>query len=90
MSPTELEAVLRKMEGIADVAVVGVHDDRCGQLPCAYVVRRPNCDFTEDDVKNYLDDKVAPFKRLEGGVKFIKEIPKNAAGKILRKALKHL
>jgi acyl-coenzyme A synthetase/AMP-(fatty) acid ligase len=78
------------MDSIADVAVVGVADDRAGELPRAFVVRRPNCEITENDVKSFVADKVAPFKRLEGGVKFIKEIPKNASGKTLRKALKHL
>jgi 4-coumarate--CoA ligase len=87
VSPTELEGVLRKMDGVADVAVVGVLDERSGEVPRAFVVCKPNCNLTENDVHNYLNPRVATFKQLAGGVRFVSEIPKNAAGKIERKIL---
>lgn len=42
---------------------------------------------TEAEIKKFLNDKVSPPKQLRGGVIFIKEIPKNPSGKILRRKL---
>ncbi|CAB3363097.1 Hypothetical predicted protein [Cloeon dipterum] len=90
VSPTELEGILRKMDGVADVAVLGVPDQRAGEVPKAFVVVKEGSTIAENDVAAFVEARVAEFKRLAGGVKFIKEIPKNAAGKILRKNLKSL
>ena len=86
VAPAELENVLRGLEGVADVAVVGVPDHRAGELPRAYVVRKG--DLTEEQVKSHVAEALAPHKQLAGGVEFLAEIPKSAAGKILRKDLK--
>jgi 4-coumarate--CoA ligase len=90
VSPTELENVLRKMDGIADLAIIGVPDERAGELPRAFVVRAPNSNIKESDVEHFLETRVAPFKKLSGGVKFINEIPKTPSGKILRKTLREI
>ena len=86
VAPAELENVLRGLEGVADVAVVGVPDHRAGELPRAYVVKKG--DLTEEQVKSHVAEALAPHKQLAGGVEFLPEIPKSAAGKILRKDLK--
>ena len=86
VAPAELENVLRGLEGVADVAVVGVPDQRAGELPRAYVVKRG--ELTEEQVKSHVAEALAPHKQLAGGVEFLAEIPKSAAGKILRKDLK--
>ncbi|KAF4523514.1 hypothetical protein B566_EDAN004585 [Ephemera danica] len=59
VSPTELEGVLRKLDGVADVAVVGVPDERSGEVPRAFVVRANNSQISETDVKSFLESKVA-------------------------------
>ncbi|XP_066989331.1 probable 4-coumarate--CoA ligase 3 [Macrobrachium rosenbergii] len=87
VSPSELENVLLQHPGIADAGVVGVDDIRAGELPRAYVVKRIP-ELTEDEVISYLDDKVAPYKRLGGGVRFVEQLPKNTTGKLLRRDLK--
>ena len=66
----------------------GVDDERSGELPRAFVVRSSD-DLTEQQVEDYVKGRVVEYKQLKGGVKFIKEIPKSASGKILRKLLKH-
>ena len=86
VAPAELENVLRGLEGVADVAVVGVPDQRAGELPRAYVVKRG--DLTKEQVKSHVAEALAPHKQLAGGVEVLAEIPKSAAGKILRKDLK--
>lgn len=88
VSPTELEGLLRQVEGVADVAVVGAADMRSGEVPRAYIVRDEGSQLSEADLHRFLNVKVSKHKQLAGGVRFIEQIPKNAAGKILRKQLK--
>lgn len=61
------------------------------EIPRAYVVLKPGIEETEaraKDIIGWLNAKVGPPKKLRGGVRFIKEVPKSQAGKILRRVLK--
>lgn len=88
VAPALLESQLLKNRKIADVAVVGTPHPEFGEVPMAYVVRAdPN--LTEDEVKRTISDKLAKHNWLEGGVNFVKEIPKSQAGKILRRVLRN-
>ena len=69
------------------ITVQGVGDERSGELPRAFVVRSSD-DLTEQQVEDYVKGRVVEYKQLKGGVKFIKEIPKSASGKIQRRLLK--
>lgn len=86
--PAELEEVVRSQEGVFDAAVVGAPHPKYGEIPRAFVVRRPGSNVTEQEIKDYVASKVAKYKKLEGGVIFLDAIPKNASGKILRRQLK--
>jgi acyl-CoA synthetase (AMP-forming)/AMP-acid ligase II len=92
VAPPELEAVLLSHPQIIDAAVIGVSTPGAdGELPRAYVVRRPGPEgakLTEDEVKKYLASRLAKYKALTGGVKFIDSIEKNASGKILKRILR--
>ncbi|PSN40615.1 putative 4-coumarate--CoA ligase 3 [Blattella germanica] len=91
VSPTELENILLQMPGIADVAVVGIPDVLAGELPRAFVVRRPDAtELTEEIIQKFVEPHVASYKKLAGGVRFIDIIPRNPAGKVLRHQLKVL
>ncbi len=57
-------------------------------MPLAFVVRKPDADISEKEIVDYIADKVAKYKRLDGGVIFLDEIPKNPSGKIMRRILK--
>lgn len=92
VAPPELEAVLLAHPLIVDAAVIGLRDVVPGtELPRAYVVRRPETDeskLTEDMVKSWLLERLAGYKALTGGVKFVPSIPKTASGKILKRVLR--
>jgi 4-coumarate--CoA ligase len=91
VAPAQLEGLLLGHEAVEDCAVVGVWDkERQTELPRAYVVVAKGFvagKELERDVKEWLARKVAPYKRLRGGVRFVDAIPKSAAGKVLRKVL---
>ncbi|CAH3028041.1 unnamed protein product [Porites evermanni] len=76
VSPSELEALLRAHPAIEDAAVVGVSNPQIGELPMAYVVSKNEDELTEMEIMQYVDENVAPHKRLRGGVDFISTIPK--------------
>ncbi|CAH2001725.1 unnamed protein product [Acanthoscelides obtectus] len=88
VAPAELEALLLTHNSIDDVAVVGVPDEMAGELPLAFVVKKPGVTLSERDVEKFVEDNVSPQKRLRGGVVFVNEIPKNPTGKILRRVLR--
>lgn len=85
---SELEEIIRDHPKIADAAVIGIPNALTGELPRAYIVKKPNQEITEDEVKEFVAKKVAVYKRLDGGVEFVTSIPKNATGKIMRRVLK--
>ena len=87
VAPAELEDLLRRLSGVKDVAVIGVPDERRGEVPRAYVVKAAES-LTEEEVKGHVAANLSVYKHLAGGVEFLQEIPKSAAGKILRKNLK--
>ncbi|KAF7996588.1 hypothetical protein HCN44_002234 [Aphidius gifuensis] len=89
VSPPELEDILHSHDKVADVAVVGVPHERFGEIPKAFVVAKQGVQINEDEIKKFVAEKVADYKQL-GHVEFIDQIPKNQAGKILRKNLQKM
>ena len=88
VAPAELEALLIEHADITDAAVIGVPDERAGEVPRAFVVPREGSDLSTESVVNYVKSQVAGYKELKGGVQFIDVIPKSASGKILRRVLR--
>jgi len=90
--PAELEGVLLSHPLIDDVCVTGIFSkERMTELPRAYVVVTQGTeenDATAKEISSWMEKKVASHKRLRGGVRFVKEIPKSPSGKILRRLLR--
>lgn len=83
--PAELEAILINHPGVADCAVIGVPDEEAGEIPKGFVVVSDD-DVTDDELMAFVAEKVSPQKKLRQ-IERIDEIPKSAAGKILRREL---
>jgi len=87
--PAELEALLLTHEAVLDAAVISRAHDEAGEVPRAFVVLKPEIDdVSAADLVAWAAERSAPHKKLRGGVHFIDQIPKSAAGKILRRVIK--
>ncbi|MET3960134.1 acyl-CoA synthetase (AMP-forming)/AMP-acid ligase II [Marmoricola sp. OAE513] len=85
--PAEVEQALARMDGVADVAVIGVPDERMGEIGKAIVVRSPGSGITEADVIGFARERLANYKtpRL---VSFTDALPRNPSGKVLKNDLR--
>jgi 4-coumarate--CoA ligase len=89
--PAELEGKLAAHDKVDDCAVIGVFDETlASEVPRAYVVPKLGVskEGLEEELVKYIRERVAPYKRLRGGVQFVDAIPKSISGKILRKVLR--
>ncbi len=86
--PAEIEQTLARLDGVAESAVIGVPDQRMGEVGRAFVRRRPGAELREEDVLTYCTEKLAKFKAPRSVV-FVEEFPRNAAGKILKRDLRN-
>jgi fatty-acyl-CoA synthase len=83
--PREVEDLIAKMDGVDEVAVIGVDDEKFGQRLKAFVVRKGSKP-SEDDIKAKVKSDLARYK-VPREVEFIDELPRNATGKVLKREL---
>ncbi len=85
--PREVDEVLYEHPKVMDAVAVGVPDPQRGEVVKAYIVLRPGEAMTEDEIKRFCRERLAPFKvpRL---IEFRDSLPKTAVGKISRNALR--
>jgi long-chain acyl-CoA synthetase len=84
--PREVEEVIAEHPNVLEVGVAGVPDAYRGETVKAWVVAKPGQSLTEEEVRAWCKERLAPFK-VPTSVEFIKEIPKTTVGKILRREL---
>jgi acyl-CoA synthetase (AMP-forming)/AMP-acid ligase II len=85
--PAEIEDQLLRHPAIAQVAVVGVPDERLGEVGVAYVVPRPGHTVDPDEVVAWARERMANFK-VPRHVELIDALPLNAMGKVTKFALR--
>jgi acyl-CoA synthetase (AMP-forming)/AMP-acid ligase II len=85
--PAEVENAIFGHPAVADVAVIGVPDDKWGEAVKAIVVKKPGVAATAADIIGYARDRVAGYK-LPKSVDFVVALPRNPTGKVLRRELR--
>jgi acyl-CoA synthetase (AMP-forming)/AMP-acid ligase II len=85
--PAEIERVLAEHPSVADVAVIGVPDERWGEVPKAVVVAAPDQQVDPEALIAYAREHLAGFKTPKS-VDVVDELPRNPTGKILKKDLR--
>jgi long-chain acyl-CoA synthetase len=85
--PREVEEILYEHPAVDECAVVGVFDPIKGEVARAFVVRRPGAAVDADQLEAFCRQRLATYK-VPRAFDFIKELPKNATGKILKRVLR--
>ncbi|MBU8879860.1 o-succinylbenzoate--CoA ligase [Bacillus sp. FJAT-29790] len=85
--PAEIEGVLVAHQDIADAGVIGIKDEKWGEVPVAFVVAHTENGVNEDNIIQYCQQKLAKYK-VPRKIMLIDEIPRNASKKILRRKLR--
>ena len=85
--PAEVENALFGHPVIADVAVIGVPDERWGEAVKAVVVLKPGCSVTVEELVAFARERIAAFK-VPKSADFVSALPRNPSGKILRRELR--
>ena len=85
--PREIEEVLYTHPGVLETAVIGIPNQDLGEEVAAVVVIRPGTKVSADELRQLVKKQVAPYK-YPRVVRFVDELPKTAAGKILKRAIK--
>jgi HIP---CoA ligase len=85
--PAEVEQVLARLDGVAESAVVGVPDGRLGEVGRAFIVPRPGRALDEATVLDFCRERLANYK-VPRQVEFRDALPRNPAGKVLKRQLK--
>jgi fatty-acyl-CoA synthase len=84
--PAEVENALYEHPAIAECAVIGVRDERWGEVGQAFVVVREGHTLDEDELEAFLEERLARYKRPRSYVE-VDVLPRNASGKLLKKEL---
>ncbi len=79
--PAEIEQVIMHHEAVSEVAVIGVADDRMGEVGLAYVVLRPHAELTDRDLIEYCRERMANYK-VPRFVQVVPSLPRNGSGKV--------
>src|SRR5699024_15785 len=82
--PTEVEQTLFRHPSIEDVAVVGVPDDKWGEVPMAFIVVSEGQTITLEEVQDFCRDRIARFKTPKH-IQCVDALPRTATGKLLKR-----
>jgi fatty-acyl-CoA synthase len=81
--PREIEEFIHTMDGVRDVQVVGIPDEKYGEIIGAFIIKEDGVELEPEDVRDYAANKIARYK-VPKHVFFVKEFPLTASGKIMK------
>jgi long-chain acyl-CoA synthetase len=84
--PREIEEILATHPAVMEVSVAGMPDAVKGEVAWAWVVGKVGRTTSEDELKTYCRERLAPYK-VPARVAFRKDLPKTMVGKVLRRVL---
>jgi malonyl-CoA/methylmalonyl-CoA synthetase len=87
ISPKEVETVINQCEGVAESSVVGIPDEKCGEKVVAAVVTRPGSRVEAQEIRDFCKKHLHDWK-CPKEIVFLKELPKNRMGKVLKEEVK--
>jgi fatty-acyl-CoA synthase len=87
--PREVEEFLYTHPGVSDVQVIGVPDERYGEIVCAWIVPKPGAELSEQEVQEFCRGKIARFK-VPRHVRFVEAFPMTVTGKIQKFKMREL
>lgn len=85
--PAEVETVLYQLDAVGEAAIIGVPDERWGEVGRAIIVLKPGAALDEATVISHCTEQLAKFKVPTSAV-FVDELPHNATGKVLKRELR--
>jgi long-chain acyl-CoA synthetase len=85
--PAEVESALFSHPAVADVAVIGVPDDKWGESVKAIVVKKPGTDVSPEELMTFARERIAGYK-VPSSVDFVTTLPRTPTGKILKRELR--
>jgi acyl-CoA synthetase (AMP-forming)/AMP-acid ligase II len=85
--PAEIEQVLARLDGVAETAVIGIPDERLGEVGKAFVVVKTGATLDEDTIIAYTRQHLANFK-MPRSVEFLDVLPRNPGGKVIKPVLR--
>lgn len=87
--PTEIENIIQSHQNVREVCVVGVPDEKWGEIVSAFVVKKEGVNLDKNEILEICDGKIANYKKPKY-IEFVDELPKTPAGKILRREVRRL
>jgi len=87
--PAEVEQAIAELDAVGSVAVIGVPDEKWGEVPRAVVLLRDGARLTEEQLRAHLEGRLARYK-IPKSVVFVDEMPRTASGKIRKAELRKL
>jgi fatty-acyl-CoA synthase len=85
--PAEVEDTIFELSQVAEAAVFGIEDEKWGEVGRAAVVLKQGQNLTAEEIIDYLSGRLAKYK-IPKSVVFLDQLPRNAAGKVLKTTLR--
>jgi fatty-acyl-CoA synthase len=86
--PVEVERAIQTLSEIKEAAVVGMPDEKRGEVVGAFVILQKDAKLSENEILTALHDKIAHYK-IPKKIFFVDDFPRNQAGKVLKRILKN-